>query len=101
MESLVEQYQPKMGNQLKWFLIISLLLHLIFFYFYGASTNFNWVKLSENPDTEEKQIVFEFEKKPKEVVETPNTPSDAPQNADLFSDKNMTARNPEKTAAGL
>jgi len=97
VESLVEQYQPKMGNQLKWFLIISLLLHLIFFYFYGASTNFNWVKLSENPDTEEKQIVFEFEEKPKEVIETPNISSDAPENAELYSDKNMIARNPEKT----
>ena len=82
---------------MRWFIAISFLLHLLFFYFYGVSTNFNWVKLSSEPK-EEKQIVFEFEQKPKEVIETPDIPAnEAPENADLFSDKNMTAKNPDKT----
>ena len=97
MNIAFENVQSKWSTKLKWFIGISLLFHLLFFYFYGIATDFEWVKISAEPENQEKQIVFELDQpKPKEVIETPDVPQEeAPQNANLLSDRNMQAKNPE------
>ena len=98
MNVLLENYQPKWSNQLKWFIGISFLLHILFLLFYGFTTNYQFfqtVTQQEEPGKKivpEKKIVFE-------VIESPDQEEDtkAPENAELFSDKNTRAKNPDKT----
>ncbi len=92
MNAALENYQPKWSNQLKWFIGISFLLHILFLLFYGFTTNYQFIQPITQQQEAEKKIVFE-------VIESPDQEADTkePENAELFSDKNTQAKNPEKT----
>ncbi len=92
MNAVLENYQPKWSNQLKWFIGISFLLHILFLLFYGFTTNYQFFQPVTQQQETEKKIVFE-------VIESPDQEEDtkAPENAELFSDKNTRAKNPDKT----
>jgi len=84
-------------------IIISLLLHLAFFYFVDF---WGWLlagsALAEESQPQEVTIVFPENKlkdmnRPREVVENVNENEEVPEESNLLSDRNSRARNPERS----
>ena len=88
---MVETKTSGWNRRFRWFLAISLLLHMIFFAGYGAYTHFELFPTPDQPQQEENPIVFE-------VVESPNPPEEQPpEKARYASDRNTRAANPVRT----
>ncbi len=79
-------------KRLWWFIIISILLHFLFGFFYGVTSTLQLPLLLNDKSKEDKQIVFE-------VVETPEqAPAQfPPDQAKYYSDKNSRASNPQSS----
>ncbi len=77
-------------RRFRWFLAISLLLHLFLFFGYGAYSHFHFLPDVAEKTPDEDRIVFE-------VVESPEKETEPPKKARLFSYKNTRAANPTKT----
>lgn len=94
MPDLIENFeQPSYRNQtLKWFLVISLILHVVSLMSFGLLTGFRFLDPPTVVQERDNDVVFELAETPVES----NTDT-APDNARLVSDKNMKAQNIEQT----
>ncbi len=88
MKAIAAKYSYK--NKILPFVLISVFLHFLLLFIYGASTHFSFFPAVSHPQMpQEKEIAFEF-------VETPKASPVRPQKARLLSDKNSEAANPVK-----
>ncbi len=92
MTDRIEQEQENWSRKLRWYVVISLLLHILILLFFGAATNFEFFEATAEAEERNQDIVFELAETPAESnTETP------PEDAKLYSDKDMRAQNPEQT----
>ncbi|HDL17712.1 MAG TPA: hypothetical protein ENH29_01515 [Bacteroidetes bacterium] len=92
MESVSKNRRSKWDGKLKWFITISILLHLFFLLGYGYVSHYQFLQaVPKQPKEDDKRIVFE-------IIESPEkAKNERPKNAKLFSDKNTRAKNPQTT----
>lgn len=80
------------NKTLRWFLVLSLILHIICLMSFGLLTGFRFLDVAPAEIIKDDDIVFELAETPVES----NTDA-APEDARLVSDKNMKAQNVRKT----
>lgn len=80
------------NQRISFYLLLSLLLHLLFLVIYGFGTHYHLLAFGKAQPAAEKRIVFELVETPKQS----NT-STKPKRPDYFSDKDMKAQNPIQT----